>query len=63
MERKNAWKEFDESALSELDSVSKGYIDFISECKTERECIARAITMAEEAGYINLETVAAKMVH
>ena len=57
MERKNAWKEFDESALSELDSVSKGYIDFISECKTERECIARAITMAEEAGYINLETV------
>lgn len=57
MERKNAWKAFDEAALAELEVVSKGYIDFISECKTERECVARAIKMAEDNGYVSLDAI------
>ena len=57
MERKNAWKAFDEAELVELEVVSKGYIDFISECKTERECVARAIKMAEDNGYVSLDAI------
>ena len=55
MERKNAWKDYSEKELSELAKLSEGYIDFISECKTERLCAKRAIELAEKAGYVSLE--------
>ncbi|WP_165043174.1 aminopeptidase [Adlercreutzia sp. ZJ138] len=55
MERENAWKNYDEEALAELEKLSKGYIDFISENKTEREVTAASIRMAEQAGYMPLE--------
>lgn len=60
MERKNAWKDYSEEELSELTSLSNGYIDFLSECKTERLCAKRAIEMAEQAGYLPLEKVRKK---
>ena len=55
MERKNAWKEYGEEQLAQLEQVARGYIAFISENKTERECAAAAIAKAEEAGYMPLE--------
>lgn len=55
MERPVAWKDFTESQLQELEALSKGYIDFISECKTERLCVQRAIALAEQAGYISVD--------
>lgn len=55
MERKNAWKDYSEKELSELAKLNEGYIDFISECKTERLCAKRAIELAEKAGYVSLE--------
>ena len=55
MERKNAWKDYTASQEKALFKLADDYIDFISECKTERECAARAIEMAREAGYISLE--------
>lgn len=55
MERKNAWKTYDEAALSQMNKLVDGYIDFISECKTERECAERAIRMAEAAGYTSID--------
>ncbi len=51
MERRNAWKTYSQEELGELESLSKRYIDFISENKTERECASRAIELAEKAGY------------
>ena len=49
MERENAWKKYDESAIAKLEKLAAGYIDFISENKTERECCATAIKMARKA--------------
>ena len=60
MERDVAWKKYDEAELGRLNALAADYIDFISENKTERECCAAAVAMAEEAGYVNLETVIAE---
>ena len=35
MERESAWKRYDEDQLAELEQLAAGYIDFISENKTE----------------------------
>ena len=57
MERKNVWNEFTEKQLKELEEVCAGYIDFISEAKTERECVTRIVNDMEEAGYRELSTL------
>ena len=51
MERENAWKTYSEDQLAELESLSRDYIEFISVNKTERECTASAIKLAEAQGY------------
>ena len=55
MERPNAWKGYTEEQLAELDSLCARYTDFISDNKTERECCAAAVELAEQAGYVPLE--------
>ena len=55
MERPNAWKGYTDSQLAELDGLCARYTDFISENKTERECCAAAVKLAEAAGYLPLE--------
>ena len=55
MERESAWKRYDEDQLAELEQLAAGYIDFISENKTEREFSAAAIRSAEAAGYKSLD--------
>lgn len=57
MERKNAWLTYNEAQLKELNDLNEGYKDFLSNGKTERECVKLAIKMAEEAGYQELSTV------
>ncbi len=54
MERDVAWKKYDEQDLGKLEEIAASYIDFISENKTERECAAAAIAMAEKRGYASL---------
>lgn len=56
MDRPNAWKEYTEEQLDQLHYLCEGYKAFISENKTERECCAAAVAMAEEAGYVNLQS-------
>ena len=56
MDRPNAWKEYTEEQLDQLHYLCEGYKAFISENKTERECCAAAVAMAEEAGYVSLES-------
>ena len=55
MERPNAWKGYTEEQLAELDSLCARYTDFISDNKTERECCAAAVELAEQAGYVPLD--------
>lgn len=55
MERKNAWKTYNDSEKEQLQSLNADYIDFLSECKTERGCISETVKRAKEKGYISLE--------
>ena len=54
MERENAWKAYGDKELGELEKLSSDYIEFISENKTERECVNASIALAEKAGYKSL---------
>lgn len=57
MERENAWNRYSKKNIEELENLCSDYRDFLDNGKTERECVAETIKMAEEAGYKNLETV------
>ena len=59
MERPCAWKKYTPQQVEELEELCRGYKQFLSENKTERLCVKTGIKMAEEAGYVNLETVIA----
>ena len=60
MERPCAWKKYTPQQIEELEELCRGYKRFLSENKTERLCVKTGIKMAEEAGYVNLETVIAE---
>lgn len=60
MEYQNVWKSYQEKSLAELEDFAQDYREFISECKTERECAKFAIVQAEAAGYKSLESAIAE---
>lgn len=60
MERPNAWKNYDGDALAELERLCDDYRAFISENKTERECVTASVKLAEAAGYVDLDTCIAE---
>ena len=55
MERDVAWNKYDEADDEALEELAAEYIGFISQNKTERECAASAIRLAEAYGYRPLE--------
>ena len=55
--RENAWKKYDEAGLKEVFDYCEGYKKYISDCKTERECVSESIRIAETYGYRNLEDI------
>lgn len=58
MKTENAWKKYTDK--KEVFEFCGAYKDFMSICKTERECISQMIQMAEKAGYRNLEEITSK---
>ena len=54
MERPNAWKQYDESALKALEDVSRKYRKYLDNGKTERECVTETVEIAKAAGYTDL---------
>ena len=60
MERKNAWNTYGKREISELEELNSNYIDFLSDCKTERECVKETVRQAREKGYKSLEEVMEK---
>ena len=57
MERINAWTNYDEKQLVELEQICKDYRTFLNIGKTERECVKEIIKQAEANGYQDLDTV------
>lgn len=60
MERKNAWEKYPVEKRNCIFDFAEGYKEFISSCKTERECVSEIVKEAEAQGYMNIETVIAK---
>ncbi len=57
MERESAWKGYDAQQRQQLETVCRGYRDFLDRGKTERECAAETVRLAREKGYMDLEQV------
>ncbi|ROR25318.1 aspartyl aminopeptidase [Mobilisporobacter senegalensis] len=55
MKEKTAWEKYDHKELKKVFELNEAYKEYISKCKTERECVLEAIEMAEENGYKDLE--------
>ncbi|WP_234121499.1 aminopeptidase [Clostridium hydrogenum] len=53
----NAWEKYNKSQLGEVFELGDRYKDFMSSCKTERECVSEFIKIAETKGYKNIEDV------
>ena len=61
MERKNAWSKYtSEKDVKKVMEFGEEYRQFLSACKTERECVEFFVNKAKEAGYLDLEDVIAK---
>ena len=53
-EKQSVWNQYKEAEKQELETINRGYRDFLSRCKTERESVREAVRQAEAAGYRNL---------
>ena len=56
-EKKIAWLKYSAKQLKEVNSLCDEYIEFISECKTERECVDEIVAQAKKLGYKDLASV------
>ena len=60
-ENKIAWEKYPEgNKREEVFQFAENYRKFISDCKTERECVTSFVEKAEKAGFVNLEKVIAE---
>lgn len=57
MEKKNAWLKYSEADKKKVFDFSEQYRQFISRCKTERECVKEAVKLAESKGYKDLQEI------
>ena len=57
MEKKYIWDKFSADDKIAVEKTAAKYKECISACKTERECIRRAVSMAEAAGFRNINSV------
>ncbi|MBQ9272900.1 MAG: aminopeptidase, partial [Mogibacterium sp.] len=57
MIHENAWTTYDDNDLKAIEDLSAGYIDFLNNGKTERECTKLLVEMAKKNGYRDLADV------
>lgn len=61
MERINAWSKYPEGeARDRVYQFAEKYRQFISNCKTERECVTEFTDLARSAGFLDMEEVLEK---
>jgi len=54
---KNAWTKYDKKGIKKIFDFNEGYKEFMSKCKTERECVKEIIKIARIHGYRDLDEV------
>ena len=57
MERPVAWQKYEENEHADLERICTDYKGFLSDGKTERECVILSRRMAEKAGYRDLNDI------
>ena len=56
----SVWSKYTSEERAAVDALTHGYIDFLSDCKTERESVTEAVCRARAAGYRDFADVIAK---
>ncbi len=54
MENKDLWNKYNSRKLNELNKLNDSYREFLSNCKTERECVDFFVDEAIKDGYVEL---------
>lgn len=54
---KIAWNKYSKSEMKDVYAFCDDYKDFMSRCKTERECVIESVRLAEEKGYKDLNKI------
>lgn len=57
MKRVNAWTKCDNIKIQKVMEFNEGYREFLSECKTERECVTRSVEIAKANGYVDIKDI------
>ncbi len=60
MDRKNTWETYSSKQLKEVDAFATEYMDFLSEGKTERECVDYIVNAIEKESYKELQELIKK---
>lgn len=55
-----AWGKYSKDDLTKLNKINDDYKVFMSNCKTERECVKEFIALAEKAGYKDINELVRK---
>ena len=55
----SVWLKYTPEERAAVDELARGYIDFLSDCKTERESVTEAVRLAQTAGYRDFADVIA----
>ena len=55
MERELSWDSYNEEEINKIFDFSEKYRTFLTNCKTERECVAWFVEQAKAAGFVSLE--------
>ena len=57
MKRVNAWTKCDNIKIQKVMEFNEGYREFLSECKTERECVTKSVEIAKANGYVDINDI------
>ncbi|MBQ1265154.1 MAG: aminopeptidase [Proteobacteria bacterium] len=60
MERPNAWKNYNDADKKAVFQFAEAYREFLSKCKTERECVTELKKKAMDAGFIDMKEIIEK---
>lgn len=52
LKKENGWLKLNQEEINKLEGISHEYIEFLNECKTERECVTYWENVAKENGYV-----------
>ncbi|MBQ7641773.1 MAG: aminopeptidase [Acholeplasmatales bacterium] len=57
MYKKNAWSKYNDQEMKKLMTFCEDYKDFLSTCKTERECVKYSVELIEKLGFKNINSL------